>query len=448
MPSRIHTLVVELIDVCNLNCAYCLRDEGALHGRPHALPVALLERTLRDLRSRTDRCNVVFTGGEPTLHPDFRGILRTVRDAGFRYSVITNGWTFSRSLPVFLEFRESLAAIAFSIDGATQADHDALRGRGSFERVMSAVAACREHDLRFRYKVTVDRNKAVRLAAFAALAKETGADRLELGPLFPTSSAAFDDVLSVVEQEAFLREVAFLRESDGVQISLAAGFIDRRPEPVCGPLLGEAINLDYRGRLALCTVLTGFRGQTGDRDIVADLHQTPLADGLVGIERLVDGRNQERLQAFSTADASPATVSLRLASPCLDCLCAFGKIDVAGFARVDRHAAIEDSDHFTISTAAVASGARGEGRSVRETRTGRVVDLNSTAGLLWNEIQSGRSVAEMVDALTRTFEVDEAQARRSVHGALIRLQSLALIRRDDGRERSLNVPDPTQKVNS
>jgi len=445
MSSRIHTLVVELIDVCNLNCAYCLRDEGALHGRPHALSVALLRKTLLDLKDRTERCNVVFTGGEPTLHPDFPGILRAVRDAGFRYSVITNGWTFARSLPVFLEFRDALAAIAFSIDGPTQADHDAIRGRGSFERIMNAVANCREHGLRFRLKVTVDRSKASRVADFAALAKATGADRLELGPLFPTSASGFEDVPTVAEQEAFLHEVAFLRESEGVQMSLAAGFVDPRPEPVCGPLLGEAINLDYRGRLALCTVLTGFRGQTGDRDIVADLHQTPLSDGLDRIARLVEGRNQERRESFSSLDIERPAIPLGLASHCLDCLRAFGKIDVAGFVRVERNAAIDGGHRFTVLPTVVASAGSDGGLTVRDTRGGRPVELNPTAGLLWTEIQGGSSVSDMVNTLIRSFEVGEDQARRSVHDALTRLQSLALIRRDVGRGRSLNAPDETQR---
>ena len=445
MAPRIHTLVVELIDVCNLNCAYCLRDEGALHGRPHALPVALLEKTLADLKTRTDRCNVVFTGGEPTLHPDFRGVLRAVRDAGFRWSVITNGWTFSRSLPMFLEYREALAAIAFSIDGANEAAHDALRGRGSFERIMNAVAACRDNGLRFRFKVTVDRAKAARIAEFAKFAKQAGADRLELGPLFPTSVSAFDDVPNIVEQEAFLREVASLRQSEGLEISLAAGFIDPRPEPVCGPLLGEAINLDYRGRLALCTVLTGFRGQTGDPDIVADLHQTPLAEGLDRIGRLVDGRNQERHAAFSAIDSGRVSVPLRLASPCLDCLCAFGKIDAAGFERVERRSKIANGDRFLAAPDMATTDSADGGLSVHDPRSGRVTELNRTAGVLWEEIRRGQDVAGMVSALTGLFDVGEDQARRSVHDALTRLQSLGLIRRDDGGGRSLLTPDVTQR---
>ena len=91
MAPRIHTLVVELIDVCNLNCAYCLRDEGALHGRPHALPVALLEKTLADLKTRTDRCNVVFTGGEPTSDPALGNAMDEVRAQGFSVGLHTAG---------------------------------------------------------------------------------------------------------------------------------------------------------------------------------------------------------------------------------------------------------------------------------------------------------------------------------------------------------------------
>ena len=46
----IESMIVELIDVCNLNCSYCLRDEASLHGKAHALPIPELARILAELR--------------------------------------------------------------------------------------------------------------------------------------------------------------------------------------------------------------------------------------------------------------------------------------------------------------------------------------------------------------------------------------------------------------
>ena len=86
----IESMIIELIDVCNLNCSYCLRDEASLHGKAHALPIPELARILAELKKTVERCQVVFTGGEPTLHPEFRMALKTVQDIGWTDVVVTN----------------------------------------------------------------------------------------------------------------------------------------------------------------------------------------------------------------------------------------------------------------------------------------------------------------------------------------------------------------------
>ena len=89
-------LTVELTNICNLHCSYCLRDEDALYHDPaNYLPVELFARVAGDARNSMGIEQVMFTGGEPTLHPDFGKLLGTVATLNLKCSFVTNGWHFN-----------------------------------------------------------------------------------------------------------------------------------------------------------------------------------------------------------------------------------------------------------------------------------------------------------------------------------------------------------------
>lgn len=425
----IKSMIVELIDVCNLNCSYCLRDEASLHGKAHALPIADLARILADLRKTVERCQIVFTGGEPTLHPEFRMALKTVQDIGWPYVVVTNGWNFRRILPAILEFRESLEAMAFSFSGLHREEHDGIRGQGSFDRLMQAVASCRHHGLPFRFKITVDRHKAKGVGEFALFASRLGAQVLEIAPLLPANDASRGDVMSVVEQEDFLREIGLLRETLKMPVHIASGFFDPRPEPACGPLQGNTLNLDYNARLTLCTVLAGFRAQPNDRDVIADLKSVSLEAALPLFAGVVRGRNRERLAEFKALGPDTSRMPLRFTSHCFDCLCSFGKMLPGSFASVEEKTPMDDAVSFTVPDSIIASEFDGKQALLLDTSTQRYYTLNETATFLWAAIEKGHTVAEMTASLLASFDVDHERARASVVAALTRLESQSLVRR-------------------
>jgi hypothetical protein len=63
----------------------------------------------------------------------------------------------------------------------------------------------------------------------------------------------------------------------------------------------------------------------------------------------------------------------------------------------------------------------------------RVFSLNRVGGLVWGAVERGESEGDMVAAVVRAFEVDEARARRDVHEFLHRLEALSLAVREEPR---------------
>ena len=74
---------VELTNICNLHCSYCLRDEDALYHTPSRFfPVSLLQEIARQGREAVSLSHISFTGGEPTLHPKFADALPPLQVKG------------------------------------------------------------------------------------------------------------------------------------------------------------------------------------------------------------------------------------------------------------------------------------------------------------------------------------------------------------------------------
>ena len=100
-------------------------------------------RFIDDL-DRMDVFQINFGGGEPFLREDFLDILQYAHAKGITTCVSTNGTTLTEPLVRKLATME-LLYIQVSLDGATAATNDLIRGDGTFESIISGIellAAC------------------------------------------------------------------------------------------------------------------------------------------------------------------------------------------------------------------------------------------------------------------------------------------------------------------
>ena len=321
-------LSVELTNICNLHCSYCLRDEEALYNtRANFLPVALLEKIVNRAREVMNITHVGFTGGEPTLHPHFEQIVNMCANRGVSVSFVTNGWHFDRVWPTVKAHRDSISTIAFSLDGATQAEHDYWRGEGSFVRLVKALARCYGNEIPFGIKTTLRRDVIPRIEGIALFAARMGASQLTFGHVMPTTAHSEDHEMLTTDQRIQAeQEIANLSRIFKMKISLDVGYFNLDPSVPCASLAGASANVDYRGRLSLCCNLSGFRGAAGEEDVVADLNVEDFSSAHKKFSDLAISQTETRathLSKLATAGTKPDTYS---ASPCLFCLDSFGKL--------------------------------------------------------------------------------------------------------------------------
>ena len=320
-------LSVELTNICNLHCSYCLRDEDALYHTPaNFFSPELLDKIERQAREVMGITAVVFTGGEPTLHPAFARILEVSAANGLKVSFVTNGWHFEKLWPTVLAHRDSITHIGFSLDGVTAETHDAWRGAGSFVRVVRAFSLCFAAKIPFAVKVGIRRDTLEHLEQIALFSARLGASALNFAHIMPTSNEVEDtSALTYAERQFADQEIANLSRIFKMNIGIDVGYHNLDVSPPCSALARVSCNIDYLGRLSLCCNLSGFRGAAEEMDIAADLRTEDFASAYARLSKVATDQleaRRKRLELIAGQDEVDPYVS----SPCLFCLDTFGKL--------------------------------------------------------------------------------------------------------------------------
>jgi MoaA/NifB/PqqE/SkfB family radical SAM enzyme len=311
-------VILELTDRCNLNCHHCFSGR---HGGRTELEPALIERVLGEARA----CGfdgVSMTGGEATIHRKFLEIVDLVCVAGYTFSVNTNGWNFVSLYPKLLPYRDHLRTLTFSLDGASEATHDQLRGKGSFHRVLQAMSVCFIQKFPFGINMVVTAHNRHELADMVRLATTVGANALRFGHLMPstlTTNLGWD--LSPWERKVVETQIWQLRASAAIPISMAAGSYTTDLFP-CSPLNGQSVNIDCRGNLTKCCVLSGHGPGVGEEDIVGSLYEMSFADGWQQIQA-----ENERFRAAKIAHLHSERWQDADFFPCWYCSNHYRKVD-------------------------------------------------------------------------------------------------------------------------
>ena len=280
-------LVVELTNRCNLRCLHCYGERHAATGE---LSLDILDKVLREGKDSGIE-HLSFTGGEPTMHRQFGEVVRRVCDAGYTFGFVSNGSTLPRIYRLLLRYRAAFKGATFSLDGAREQTHDALRGKGSFRQVMRAATVCVAKDLAFTLNMVLTARNRGEVGEMVSLAARLGSRAVRFGHLMPTPDTAARGLdLTPQEHREVEAEICSLQKSAPLPVMMGPGYFSQSPFFPCGPLELEEFNLDYRGNLTLCCQLSGYEGGTPGTDLMGNLHEISLAEAC--------GRFRKRVEVY------------------------------------------------------------------------------------------------------------------------------------------------------
>jgi uncharacterized protein len=170
---------------CNFRCVYCYESEQ-MRASSKVLGVDEVDRifdeaipAIRDLLPPRDAIVELF-GGEP-LQPQTQEVVRRVferaRSAGYRVTIVTNGYYVRMFKALLSEFAEQVQSVQVTIDGPAEI-HDQRRmlasGKGTFAEVAAGIDVLLELGIGVRARINLDAQNLPYLSAIADCIVEKG----------------------------------------------------------------------------------------------------------------------------------------------------------------------------------------------------------------------------------------------------------------------------------
>jgi MoaA/NifB/PqqE/SkfB family radical SAM enzyme len=315
-------IAFHLTDRCQLDCQHCLRDPEK---KPKDLPLALIKKALSEGRRVYNAEHAAFTGGEPTLHPQFRDAIDAAIDLGYTWHMVSNGMRMPWLLEMFRERplrRERMTSITFSVDGADEAMHDSIRGAGSYRALLTAVSLCSALDIPFVFNTTLNARNIHQIEALGLLAGQLGAARLSFVQMQPTGTAHDEGFyLPVAEWKKAMDRIDRLALALTLKIGVAEGFHKPQPFYTCQAFAGQQLHIDVEGNLNLCCQHAGIPSQGELSDIAGNLTELSLPQAHAKLLNIINDSQLDRVAHLARGDGDDGWDKF----PCNACLKRYGK---------------------------------------------------------------------------------------------------------------------------
>ena len=114
MKKRFKKIYIEITNICNLNCKFCLQDNR----KKEYMDISNFEKIILQIKDYTDLV-CLHVKGEPLLHKNLEQILNILEKYSLKTNITTNGVLIKDKLDV-LKNSKSIRQINFSIHSITQ----------------------------------------------------------------------------------------------------------------------------------------------------------------------------------------------------------------------------------------------------------------------------------------------------------------------------------------
>lgn len=193
-PLAVH---LEVIAACNLTCTHCFA--GELPRKEEKLTLKQIELLFEDM-AKMGSYRLGLTGGEPLLRKDIFDIIDMATEYGLHPCLTSNALLITEDIAREFAKRE-LVWLNISLDGATSASNDRVRGKGTFTKVLDKLKMLSEYT-RFTLAFTIMQTNAEDVIECAKLAQDVGASTAVFRPLYPVgvSQHFLDELMPSFQQ--------------------------------------------------------------------------------------------------------------------------------------------------------------------------------------------------------------------------------------------------------
>jgi tetraether lipid synthase len=156
-----HTVLanVDLTNRCNLTCPVCFANAN-VQGYLYEPDIDHVRRMLEALRKEDPVAGriVQFSGGEPTIHPQFLEICAMARDMGFSHiQAATNGILLADAEFARRAKANGLTTLYLQFDGVSDEVYRCTRGAPLLETKLRCIESCRQNGIKIVFVPTIVR---------------------------------------------------------------------------------------------------------------------------------------------------------------------------------------------------------------------------------------------------------------------------------------------------
>jgi MoaA/NifB/PqqE/SkfB family radical SAM enzyme len=286
-----------ILTKCNLKCRHCYINPGQ-QGK-NTLPLAVISAWLEAFAQDSNSKNLIFLGGEPTLHPDLPAAVKYARNLGFgSITIDTNGYLFHDILtkvkPGEVDF------FSFSLDGATRDTNDRIRGSGSFDICIAGIREANSKGFATSLIFTVSSANIHEVDKLPTLLKDMGIDRFFIQIIGlrgrsakgnPTRSRGRKLQVAKSQWLNAIPRIAGRIAEFGITVTYPKVFLDPAEKFECAGLVADNYFVFPNGRVYRCPLCEDFALHSlifkNNRLVPAkklnesDLFQLSIAEGCV-----------------------------------------------------------------------------------------------------------------------------------------------------------------------
>jgi len=206
---------IHLTHECNLRCRYCYVSAG--EALENELSTEEVIRLLDDVKALGEGRyqTVALSGGEPLLREDIWDIAAHVRKLGMTIILATNGTLVDDAMAKKL--KEYVSYVHLSLDG-TEEHHDELRGKGSFQKAMTAMRHLQANGVPCYFSAVVTKHNMRDVPNLVRIAHEYGIREVKSPPIMPIGRGDEELQPSNVELAELWRDTHLLEEKLGYKV--------------------------------------------------------------------------------------------------------------------------------------------------------------------------------------------------------------------------------------
>lgn len=194
---------------CNLRCKHCYQEEYAHAEMDYDNLIQVADQIIFALEKWNMYGRISLTGGEPFVSKSLFPLLHYL-DSSQRIisiDILTNGTLITEDDIVQLKTINKLHQIQISLDGGNAEVHDAVRGKGAFDRAIRAIRMLKKADIEVALMFTLMKLNQKNYMDFIDIAEAENVNAITLERVTPCGNSNIDDVLTAEEVKKIYTDI-------------------------------------------------------------------------------------------------------------------------------------------------------------------------------------------------------------------------------------------------